>query len=74
VKEEGFYTGAGKYFWRTLLRFEYDLAMNSFAIESLRTRVGHCHSKQAIEHEVWNIHGYSSIVPKYLVHSLVDSK
>ena len=74
VKEEGFYTGVGKYFWRTPLCFEYDLAMNSFAIESLGTRVGHCDSKRVIEHEVWNVPGYSSIVPKYLVHSLVDLK
>jgi len=74
VKEGDFYTGVGEYFWRTPLRFEHDSVTNSFAVEDLGTKIDWCDSKRVIGHEVWNVPGYSSIVPKYLVRSLADSK
>jgi len=52
----------------------YDSVMNFFVVEALGKKVDQCDSKRVIEREVWNVPGYSSIVPKYLVRSLVDSK
>jgi hypothetical protein len=76
VKEGGFYTGVGEisFFWRTPLPFGYDSVMNFFIVEGLGKKVDRCDSKRVIEREVWNVPRYSSIVPKYLVRSLVGLK